>query len=100
MEQKESAQCGNLNPPEDKYCKKSIFELKEYNLEDFKIKEPQRFSLNIMIIVIMVIGFLTLITFALMIQYFVQEIIPLLILLPIEITFILSSARYFCGFSK
>ena len=94
--QKICPQCVKINLPEDSFCKdcglelkECELELKEYNLEDFVIKEHQRASLNIMIFIVIFIGFMTLVTLALMAQYFVQEIIPFLFIWPIEIGFIL-----------
>ncbi|MBY8982854.1 MAG: hypothetical protein KGD57_07890 [Candidatus Lokiarchaeota archaeon] len=97
--QKICPQCGNINLPDDSFCKECIFELKEYNLEDFVIKEHhpedyvikehQKGSLNIMVFIIIFIGFMILVTLVLITQYFVQVIIPLLIIGPIEIGFIL-----------
>ena len=87
--QKECPQCGNLNLPDDRFCRECIFELNEHNPEDFVIKEHQKTSLNFMIFIIVFIGFMIFVTLVLITQYFIQEIFPFLIIWPIEIGFIL-----------
>jgi len=99
--QKKCPQCGKINLPDDNFCKECGFELKEYSPEDFVIIEHLKGSLYSSIICIVIfIGFMILVTVALISQYFVQAIIPSLIIWSIIIGFIVWATRYLRGLSK
>ncbi len=98
---KKCPQCGKINLPDDNFCKDCGFELKEYGPEDFVIIEHLKASLYSSILCIAIfIGFMILISAALISQYLVQAIIPFLIIWPIVIGFMVWATRYLRGLSK
>jgi uncharacterized membrane protein YvbJ len=92
--QKVCTQCGKRNLPDDYYCKECRIELKEYNPEDFVIIEnlggsiseskptprDSQFrisSYNVIICIVIFIGFLIFVIFVLISQQLVQAIMSL-----------------------
>jgi len=100
-EKKKCPQCGKINLPDDNFCKKCGIELKEYSPEDFVIIEHLKGSLYGSIICIAVfIGFMILVSVAIVSQYQGQAILPFLIIWPIVIGFLFWTSRYLRGLSK
>ncbi|MFX0135994.1 MAG: zinc-ribbon domain-containing protein [Candidatus Hodarchaeota archaeon] len=99
--QKKCPQCGNINLPDDKFCKECGTELPEYSAEDFVIIEHLKGSLYGSIICIAIfVGFMILVTYAVISELGVQAIIALLIIWPIVIGFMFWATRYLRGLSK
>lgn len=98
---KKCPQCGKKNIPEDKFCTQCGFELKEYSPEDFVIIEHLKGSLYGSIACLTVfIAFMILITVAIPTEYGLQGIIPMFIIWPIVIIFMVWASRYLRGLSK
>jgi len=98
---KKCPQCGKKNIIEDKFCTNCGFEFKEYDPGDFVIIEHLKGSLygSIACLVIF-IAFMILITIAIPSQVGAQAIIPLIIIWPIVVGFLVWASRYLRGLSK
>ncbi len=99
--QKKCPQCGKINLPDDKFCKECGTELPEYSAEDFVIIEHLKGSLYGSIVCLSIfIGFMILVTYAVISELGVQAIIALLIIWPIVLLFMAWAVIYLRGLSK
>ena len=99
--QKKCPQCGKINLPDDKFCKECGTELLEYSSEDFVIIEHLKGSLYGSIVCLTIfIGFMILVSYAVVSEVGIQAIIALLIIWPIVILFMAWAVLYLRGLSK
>jgi len=99
--QKKCPKCGKINLPDDTFCKECGFKLQEYNEGDFVIIEHLKRSLYASICCIaMFIWFMILVSIAIASQFLAQAIIPLIIIWPIVIGFLVWASIYLRGLSK
>ncbi|MFX1304387.1 MAG: zinc ribbon domain-containing protein [Promethearchaeota archaeon] len=99
--QKKCPQCGKINLPDNKFCKECGTELVEYSAEDFVIIEHLKGSLygSIACLVIF-IGFMILVSYAVISEIGATAIIALLIIWPIVLLFMAWAVLYLRGLSK
>ncbi|MFX1419338.1 MAG: zinc-ribbon domain-containing protein [Promethearchaeota archaeon] len=99
--QKKCPQCGKINLPDDNFCKECGFELKQYKPGDFVIIENLKGSLYASLACIFVfIGFMILVSYAVVTELGLQSIIALLIIWPIVLIFLFWASRYLRGLTQ
>jgi len=99
--QRKCPECRKINLPDDKFCKECGIELPKYSSEDFVIIEHLKGSLYGSIVCLAIfIGFMILVTVAVISELGVQAIIALLIIWPIVLLFMVWAVLYLRGLSK